>query len=173
MGRISRRLWVGKTGYHRRTSGNAHSPGIIEIAKLAGVSKSTAARALSGHPSVSARSLQRVEAAAERAGYRRNNLAAALRTGRIGIFGLVIPDISNPFWAELARGAQDAAEAHARSVIVLNSDWDAAREERHLASLVATQVEGILISPVTRCTPSWIPRPRWWRSAPPARTLPP
>jgi LacI family transcriptional regulator len=129
----------------------ASNPNILEIAKLAGVSKSTAARALSGHPNVSAKSRKLVEAAAASAGYQRNHVAAALRTGRIGVFGLVVRDIANPFWAELARGAQDEAEANGRSVIVLNSDWDAAREERHVASLLSTQVEGILISPVTRC----------------------
>ena len=123
---------------------------IVELAKLAGVSKSTAARAMSGHPNVSAKSRRLVEEAAEQAGYQRNHVAAALRTGRIGVYGLVIPDISNPFWADLARGAQDEAEAHGRSVIVLNSDWNAEREARHLASLLATQVEGILVSPVTR-----------------------
>ena len=121
---------------------------IIDVAQRAGVSKSTAARALSGGGEISAETRDRVLEAARALGYERNHLAVGMRSGRSGMLGLVIPDIANPFWAEVARGAQDRAADAGASLLVFSSDWDHARESRHLQALKQARVDGVIINPV-------------------------
>lgn len=122
-------------------------PTIIDVARLSGVSKTTVARVLSGVGAVHSETRRRVEEAVRDSGYERNHLAFGLRTGRSRTLGLVIPDLSNPYWADLARGAQDKAEAEKRSLLIFSSDWDAERERRHLQALRQARVDGILINP--------------------------
>jgi LacI family transcriptional regulator len=121
---------------------------IIDVARQAGVSKSTVARALSNAPEISERTRSRVLEAARALGYERNHLAVGMRSGRSGMLGLVIPDIANPFWAEVARGAQDRAADAGASLLVFSSDWDHAREARHLQALRQARVEGVIMNPV-------------------------
>ncbi len=87
--------------------------------------------------------------AAARLGYERNHLAQSLRSGRSGMLGLVIPDIANPFWAEVARGAQDEAAQAGQSLLIFSSDWDAGREASHLQALRQARVDGALVNPVS------------------------
>lgn len=124
-------------------------PTIIDVAKLAGVSKSTAARALSDSQDVNQATRDKVRKAAVATGYERNHLAVGMRSGRSGLFGLVIPDITNPFWAEVARGAQDVVETNGASLLVFSSDWDHAREANHLRALRQARVEGAIVNPVS------------------------
>lgn len=121
---------------------------IVDVARRAGVSKSTAARALSNASEISQTTRERVLEAARVLGYERNYLAVGMRSGRSGMLGLVIPDIANPFWAEVARGAQDRAVDAGASLLVFSSDWDHAREARHLQALRQARVEGAIINPV-------------------------
>lgn len=121
---------------------------IIDIARLAGVSKSTVSRVLSGASNVSDDAAERVNEVVRNSGYRRNDLARSLRSGRSGMVGLLIPDIANPFWAEVARGAQDAASEVNNSVLILNSDWEPERERRHLSALTQSRVDGAIVNPV-------------------------
>lgn len=130
-------------------NGRGRSPTIIDVAKLAGVSKSTAARALSGSANISQASREAVLRAAATTGYERNHLAVGMRSGRSGMLGLVIPDITNPFWAEVARGAQDEAADVGLSLLVFSSDWDHAREVKHLQTVRRARVEGVVINPVS------------------------
>jgi LacI family transcriptional regulator len=123
-------------------------PTIIDIAHAAGVSKSTVARVLSGSPHVGAAARERVLNTVRILGYERNHLAHSLRSGRTGMIGLVIPDIANPFWAEVARGAQDAAAAIGASLLIFSSDWDAGREASHLSALRQARVDGAIVNPV-------------------------
>jgi LacI family transcriptional regulator len=121
---------------------------IIDIARLSGVSKSTVSRVLSGSEKVSPEARKKVDEIVSASGYRRNDLARSLRSGRTGMVGLLIPDIANPFWAEVARGAQDAAAEDGVSVLIFNSDWDPEREKRHLRALTQTRVDGVIVNPV-------------------------
>lgn len=123
-------------------------PTIIDVARLAGVSKSTVARALNGAAEINPATREAVIAAARAAGYERNHLAVGMRSGRSGMIGLVIPDIANPFWAEVARGAQDRAAEHGVSLLVFSSDWEHEREARHLQALLRARVDGAIINPV-------------------------
>ena len=64
------------------------------------------------------------------------------------MLGLVIPDIANPFWAEVARGAQDKAAEKGASLLVFSSDWDPVREANHLRALRHARVDGAIVNPV-------------------------
>ena len=121
---------------------------IVDVAKKAGVSKSTVARVLAGSPNISDEAAERVRAAVLATGYERNHLAVGMRSGRSGLLGLVIPDITNPFWAEVARGAQDRAAQEGMSLLVFSSDWDASKEASHLRALRQARVDGAIINPV-------------------------
>ncbi len=123
-------------------------PTIIDVARIAGVSKSTVARALSNGAEINPETRETVLAAARAAGYERNHLAVGMRSGRSGMIGLVIPDIANPFWAEVARGAQDRAAEVGVSLLVFSSDWDNDRENQHLRALRQARVDGAIINPV-------------------------
>lgn len=124
-------------------------PTIIDVAARAGVSKSTAARALAGEENILEETRERVLAAAKAVGYERNHLAVGMRSGRSGLLGLVIPDITNPFWADVARGAQDRAAENGVSLLVFSSDWDPKKEEAHLSALRRARVDGAIINPVS------------------------
>lgn len=124
-------------------------PTIIDVAKLAGVSKSTVARALSDSLEVNEETRARVRKAAAATGYERNHLAVGMRSGRSGMLGLIVPDIANPFWAEAARGAQDRAAEEGASLLVFSSDWDQEREARHVRALRQARVEGAVVNPVS------------------------
>jgi len=124
-------------------------PTIIDVAEKAQVSKSTAARALAGADNILDETRERVLAAARAVGYERNHLAVGMRSGRSGMLGLVIPDITNPFWADVARGAQDRAAENDVSLLVFSSDWDKHKEEAHLRALRRARVDGAVINPVS------------------------
>ncbi|UXN57704.1 LacI family DNA-binding transcriptional regulator [Phyllobacterium zundukense] len=125
-----------------------HRATIIDVAKRAGVSKSTVARVLGGSPNISEEAAERVHAAVSATGYEPNHLAVGMRSGRSGLLGLVIPDIANPFWADVARGAQDQAAKEGMSLLVFSSDWDSAKEAAHLRALRQARVDGAIINPV-------------------------
>ena len=123
-------------------------PTIHDVAALAGVSKSTVARALSGTGPVAAEARERAVEAARTLGYEPNHLAVSMRSGRSRLIGLVIPDIANPFWAEVAKGAQDRAVEEELSLLCFSSDWQTEQEERHLRALVRARVYGAILNPV-------------------------
>jgi LacI family transcriptional regulator len=121
---------------------------IVDVARLAGVSKSTVARALAGDSDISEVTREAVLKVARAAGYERNRLAVGMRSGRSGLLGLVIPDIANPFWAEVARGAQDRAQEAGSSLMIFSSDWDHGLEAQHLRTLRQARVDGAIVNPV-------------------------
>ncbi len=123
-------------------------PTIIDVARRSGVSKSTVGRALSGGKNINPETKEKILKAAQELGYERNHLAQSLRSGRTGMLGLVIPDIANPFWAEVARGAQDKAAETGASLLVFSSDWNSEREASHLRALRQARVDGAIVNPV-------------------------
>lgn len=121
-----------------------------DVARAAGVSTATAARALGGYGAVSDSARQRVLAAADELGYRRNDLARAMITGRSNTIGLVIADIENPFFARAVRGASDSARAAGYEVVLANTDEDPDVERSALRMLLAKRVDGIIVAPTSR-----------------------
>ncbi|HET6508155.1 MAG TPA: LacI family DNA-binding transcriptional regulator [Baekduia sp.] len=124
----------------------ASSPTVADVAKAAGVSFATAARALGGYGHVSAKARAAVEAAGAELGYRRNDVARALASGSTRSVGLVVGDIENPFFATVSRGVADVLEPEGYTLLLANSDEDPAREARAIEAL-RTQVDGLLIAP--------------------------
>jgi len=122
-------------------------PTIIDVARQAGVSKSTVSRVLQGDALVSLRSQNAVREAILQLGYEQNAVASSLRTERTWMVMLATPDITNPFWSTVARGAQDQLEAAGYSVVFANSDWDGERERLFLGTARRNRFDAILINP--------------------------
>jgi LacI family transcriptional regulator len=132
-----------------RAAGNGGAPTIPDVARRAGVSPATAARALGGYGAVSESAREAVLVAAEELGYRRNDLARAMITGRTNTVGLVIADIENPFFARAARGVSDAARAAGYEVVLTNTDEDPDVERSSVRVLLSRRVDGLIVAPTS------------------------
>ena len=120
---------------------------VRDVADHAGVSVGTVSNAMNHPHKVSAAVLERVHEAIEQLGYVRNDAARQLRVGRSASIGLVVLDVRNPFFTDIARGAEDAAADAGLSVILGNSDEDVAREATYLDLFEQQRVARVLISP--------------------------
>jgi len=123
------------------------------VARRAGVSIGTVSNALNRPDRVTPATRARVLAAVEELGYVRNEAARALRAGGSRTVGLVVLDVANPFFTDVASGAESVADRHNTLVMLCNSGEDVARERRHLDHLEEQRVQGILITPVTTDNP--------------------
>lgn len=121
---------------------------IREVAALAGVSVGTVSNVLNRPGMVTEHTRARVQAAIKQLGFIRNESARQLRAGRSRTIGLVVLDVANPFFTDVARGVEDAASAAGLAVILCNSDDQKAKESRYLEVLEEHRVQGILITPV-------------------------
>src|SRR3954469_18091788 len=122
---------------------------IPDVARAAGVSRATTARALGGYGSVSAETLDRVRTAAEQLGYRPNELARSMITGKTFTIGVVVADIENPFFARVTRGISDAARSAGFEVILINTDENLASERTALKVLLDKRVDGVVVAPAS------------------------
>lgn len=121
-----------------------------DVAALAAVSIGTVSNVLNNPQMVSPKTRDRVEQAIAQLGFIPNAPARQLRAGRSKVIGLVVPDIANPFFTEVARGVEDAAMEAGFVVILCNSDEQAAREDRYLRVLESQRVGAILITPARK-----------------------
>jgi LacI family transcriptional regulator len=123
-------------------------PTIIDVARVAGVSKSTVSRVIRGNDSlVSEATHAKVLEAIEQLGYERNAVAGSLRTNQTFTIALVIPDIVNPFWPEVARGVQDVLSPEGYALVLACSDWDEQREREYLAMARRNRFDGLMVNP--------------------------
>jgi LacI family transcriptional regulator len=122
--------------------------GMKEVASLAGVAVGTVSNVLNHPDLVRPLTRARVEAAMEELGFIPNGSARQLRAGRSRCLGLVVLDVTNPFFTEVARGVEDYAQAAGYVVILCNSDEAEDKERRYLRVLEEQRVRGILITPV-------------------------
>lgn len=118
-----------------------------DVARKADVSIKTVSRVVNDQGEISEDTRQRVLAVIAEMGYRPNMIARGLVTQRTYTVGLVVPDITNSFFPEVARGVQDVARAHDYNIFLCNSDENQQEEMRTLHSLAAHGVDGIIISP--------------------------
>jgi LacI family transcriptional regulator, galactose operon repressor len=119
---------------------------LADVARLAGVSPSTASRALNGLGQFTPETRAAVLAAAEELGFEPSPLARSLRTQRTHTIGFVVPDVSSPFYAAALRGAQRELEREGYRVMLMDSDQDEPRELEALRTLLTHQVDGLLVS---------------------------
>ena len=122
---------------------------VREVAAAAGVSVGTVSNVLNRRDKVAADTVERVLAVIDDLGFVRNDAARQLRAGRSRSIGLVVPDAGNPFFADVARGAEERAEEERLSVLLGNSDEDPSRENRYLDLFREQRVNGVLISPAS------------------------
>lgn len=123
------------------------------MARRAGVSLGTVSNALNRPHVVSPDTLERVRRTINELGYVRNESARQLRAGRSRTIGLVVLDVGNPFFIDVARGVEDAANAAGLAVILCNSDASTAKEDNYLDLLEQLRVRGVLITPVDTVGP--------------------
>ncbi|WP_222853793.1 LacI family DNA-binding transcriptional regulator [Fodinicola acaciae] len=121
---------------------------IRDVAALAGVSPMTVSRVMRGDAKVSAETRTRVREAAQKLGYRRNELARNLRVGgSTGLLGLVVTNLGNPFYSRLALGVEAVAARHSLRVVLGNTGEDPRSEREMIADLVGRQVDGVIVVP--------------------------
>jgi LacI family transcriptional regulator len=122
-----------------------------DVARLAGVSIKTVSRVVNAEPGVHADTAERVLAAIERLGFRRNIGALNLRRGSsTGTIGLVLEDVANPFYSGLTRAAEEVARRFGRQVLTGSSDEDAGREREVTLEFCARRVDGLIVVPAGR-----------------------
>ncbi len=122
--------------------------GIKDVATRAGVSVGTVSNVLNRPDMVSGRTRQRVLDAIDQLGFVRNESARQLRNGRSRTLAYVLLDPGNPFFTDVARGAEEAARAAGLALFLCNSEEDPVREAEYLDVLLEQRVRGVLITPV-------------------------
>ena len=123
------------------------SVSIRDVALKAGVSLGTVSNAINRPEILAPATLKKVQKAISDLGFVPNASARTLRAGKTRVLGLVVPDISNPFFTDLAKGANDAALAAGYVVILCNTDESSEKEDQYLDVLSSQNVQGILITP--------------------------
>ncbi|MBV8588440.1 MAG: LacI family DNA-binding transcriptional regulator, partial [Verrucomicrobia bacterium] len=118
---------------------------ISDVAKAAGVSTMTVSRVLNGRGEISQETRERVQLVIRQLNYRPSALARNLKTQRTHTIGLIIPDISNPFFPELVRGAEDMAAQEGFAVILCNTVRNPDRERKALELLEDKRVDGLIL----------------------------
>ena len=117
---------------------------IYDVAREANVSMATVSRVVNGNPNVKPATRKKVSEVIERLGYRPNAVARGLASKKTTTVGVIIPDISNIFYAELARGIEDIATMYKYNIILSNSDENKEKEFHLLNTMLGKQVDGIV-----------------------------
>lgn len=120
-------------------------PTILDVAKHAGVSKATVSRVINNNPKVNNEIRERVYAAIEELGYHPSAIARSLANSTSSTLGLILPDITNPYFPVLARGIEDAAHRLGYTLFISNTDNDPKIEQEYIQKMVHQQVGGIIL----------------------------
>ena len=122
---------------------------IRDVASRAGVSVATASNVVNGNRPVGEASRRRVAEAIAALGYRLDRAASALRGKSTRLVGMVVPDITNVFFAGLVQGVEALAERDGYDLLIVSSGEDAAKERRRVEALVARRIDGLIVVPAT------------------------
>ena len=120
---------------------------IKDVAEQAGVSVATVSRVFSNRPHVRAEVREHVLGVAALLGYRPSRIARNLRKQSTNIIGLLVSDVRNPFFVEIARAIEDVANSHQMSVFLCNTDENPEKEQTYLHTLIDELVAGIILVP--------------------------
>lgn len=120
---------------------------IKDISKIVGVSYATVSRALNNYPEVNEDTKKRIIKVANEMGYQPNAIAQGLVKNETKTIGLMIPDITNPFFPEVAIGVEEAASEAGYTVFLVNTNWDEKRELDSFNVLSQKQIDGLIIAP--------------------------
>lgn len=122
---------------------------IKDIAQVAGVSPSTVSRALNDSALINEATKRRIRQIAKKLGYERNELARGLVKGSSGTVGVIIPDITNPFFAEITKGVEEAVRSRGFGLVLCTTEGVPGREQEYLRLLRRKRVDGLIIASVT------------------------
>lgn len=125
------------------------SVSVRDVARKAGVSVGTVSNVLNSPDKVAGKTVLKVQQAISALGFVRNDAARQLRAGKSRSIGLLVLDVRNPFFTDLARGAEEAAAEHHMSILLANSDENHDREKQLLSLFEEQRVAGLLVSPVS------------------------
>lgn len=123
------------------------TPTIRDVAARAGVSVATASNVVNGNRPVGAASRRKVVEAIAALGYRLDRAASALRGKSTGLIGMVVPDITNVFFASLVHGVEALAERDGYDLVIVSSSEDSAKERRRVEALIARRIDGLIVVP--------------------------
>jgi LacI family transcriptional regulator len=121
---------------------------VRDVAKRAGVSAMTVSRVINGGAGVRPETRRRVEKAITELDFIPNGVARGLMSSKTGALGLIVPDIVNPFFAVVVRGAETVARRAGYRLLLCNSESDLALERQYVEDMISHRVEGLLIAPV-------------------------
>ncbi|HET8872363.1 MAG TPA: LacI family DNA-binding transcriptional regulator, partial [Gaiellaceae bacterium] len=122
---------------------------IKDVARRAGVSSMTVSRVINRSERVSAETRRRVEDAIAELGYVPSRLARGLIRQKTGTLALIVPDVANPFFTLIVRGAEDVARRAGYRMLLCDTRSDLALEREVIEEMIAHRVEGIAIAPVS------------------------
>jgi LacI family transcriptional regulator len=128
-------------------------PSIKKVAEVAGVSVGTVSHVITGSVPVSETLRNKVQAAIRQLNYHPNHVARSLKTSKTRTLGIIVPDLTIPFFPQVLRGAEEAAQKSDYSLIAVNSDDDGERQKNLLSLLRSQRVEGILLVVAAAATP--------------------
>ena len=129
---------------------------IKDIARIADVSTSTVSRALSGSKELSEATRERIVKICNEQGYRVNALARSLIRSRTNVIGLIVPEVTNPFYAEISLGIETHARELGYNVMLCNSQQDTKTTEELFGFLISHQVDGIILANSHSDAPRWL-----------------
>src|SRR5580693_6439451 len=136
----------------RTNKGRAAS--IYDVARESAVSVFTVSEVVNKKSHVSKKLRDRVEETIRKLNYRPNLIARSLAKQKTHTIGMIVPDIANPFFPMVVRGAEDAAQKHGYNLLLCNSDDTLAKEEASVELLLAKRVDGILTKAADDFRPS-------------------
>lgn len=126
---------------------------IKDIAERAGVSYATVSRALNGRHDVSEITRQHIFDLAREMGYQPNAIARSLVRQKSQIIAVVVPDVSNPFFADITMAVNEAADEAGFTTMICNTGWDPVKEQEKLRVMVEQRVEGLILKPTAFIRP--------------------
>jgi len=129
---------------------------LIEVAREAGVSRAAVSLALRGHPSIPERTRKRIQDAAQRLGYVYNRGAASLRTASTQTVGVVVHDVTNPYFAEIVAAVQNEMTRHGRVVLFGNTQESTTRQAEFITTFREHNVDGLILCPAGGTRPETI-----------------
>jgi LacI family transcriptional regulator len=121
---------------------------ISDVAKHADVSTGTVSHFLTGARSVRPETRRRIEVAIEATEFRPNRAARSLMSNRTGLVGVLVPDVTNPYFAELIRGAEDELASNGITAVLGNTDNRSAKETSYLTAFSELRLDGLILAPV-------------------------
>jgi LacI family transcriptional regulator len=122
------------------------APTMRDVARLAEVSVATVSAVANGTAVVSPKRADRVRKAMEALDFHPDQIARSLKTGRTHVLGMILPDVTNPFYPEVIVGAEEIARASNYSVMLCNANEDPRQEQQQLNTLFSHRVDGVLIA---------------------------